>query len=91
MNAEVEAYAEKMVRDEWMRKLNEHGNSRCQKCGHSGWAHGQKGCVVFREDTPTKDYMGVKVVNLPDDARMEDYFCGCQSELCKTNEQIIWA
>jgi hypothetical protein len=93
-NPEVEAYAEKMVRDEWQRKLKAHGDSKCSLCGHSGWCHGAKGCVAFRAGTPTKIItMGrieVPVVDIPDDAKIQDFFCGCNGELCKTNHEIIW-
>ena len=92
MNPAVEAYAEKMVRDDWQKKLQDHGNSKCPECGHSGWTHGQRGCVAFRADTPRKFSTDFKteVVDIPDNAKLEDYYCGCQSGLCKTNHEIIW-
>lgn len=94
MNADVGAYAEKMVRDEWQRKIVAHGEGKCAECGHSGWTHGAGGCVAFRAYTPTKmiTMLGVdlSVVDIPDDAKIEHYYCGCKGNLCKTNEQIIW-
>jgi len=92
MNPEVEAYAEKMVRDDWQRKIQAHGNSKCPICGHSGWCHSSKRCVAFRAGTPTKYSEEYKIVvtDIPPDAKLEDYYCGCTGELCKTNHEIIW-
>jgi len=91
-NPEVEAYAEKMVRDEWQKKLVTHGNSKCSECGHSGWTHGVNGCSAFRAGTPTKysEEFKTEVADIPPDAKLSDYYCGCKSDLCKSNHEIIW-
>ena len=74
-----------------MRKINEHGNTKCPLCGHSGWCHSGKRCVAFRADTPKKysEEYKTEVVDIPDNAKIEDYYCGCTGELCKTNAEII--
>ena len=85
-------FFEKMVRDDWQRKIQAHGNSKCPICGHSGWCHSGKRCVAFRAGTPTKYSEEYKIVvtDIPPDAKLEDYYCGCTGELCKTNHEIIW-
>jgi hypothetical protein len=80
--------------DSNMRKINEHGNTKCPECGHSGWCHGVHGCSAFRSDTPQHtEVIGettVSIVDIPADAHIKDYYCGCKSELCKSNYEIIY-
>jgi len=74
----------------WIKKLREHGDQRCKLCGHSGYAHGEYGCIAYREGTPTRMAGKFRVVVLPEGAKFSDYYCGCKNpELCKTREEIV--
>src|ERR1035437_5583639 len=88
-----ESNAEDELRGKWQRRIVEHGESTCPDCVHSGWTHGINGCSAFRSDTPSHiEVIGktsISIVDIPDDKKMEDYFCGCKGNLCKTNAEII--
>lgn len=98
MNPAVEAYAEKMVRDEWMRKLREQDDRKCPECGHYGCTHSPTGCCVWI-DPPlmpfknpwTGEIEGTCVDSRLTSEELETYKCKCHNpDFCRSNEQIIF-
>jgi hypothetical protein len=78
--------------DSNMRKIKAHGDSKCPLCGHSGWCHAGKRCSAFRADipqVPSKIFPGTMCSEIPPGDSIEDWYCGCTGELCKTNKGII--
>ena len=91
MNPDVEAYAEKMVRDEWQKKLQDHGNSKCSECGHTGWTHSPRGCCAYINPPTVASGNGTVIDPSLSWDELQTYKCKCSAhELGKSNHEIIW-
>lgn len=79
-------------RKEAQKKIVDHGRRKCPTCGHSGYAHGPRGCSAFREGTPTRydEKAKMNLVVIPEGRNLEEFYCGCKDEsMCLTNIDII--